>query len=421
MTVGVDARLLDEARAARALIASHPARGAPAVSDLAERFAVDPTLRQTAIVLRASMARVASPEHATRLAAELVELVDAIVRDHEAQGTSEAAVAARTARERLAERLLQTTGGNEVVAEARGLGKAYRRSGFSLRSVDLSLRRGEITAVVGENANGKTTLFRIIAGELRHDAGTLAFPFLDPGSGADVDWVVVKQQIAYVQQELPRWYGSLSDNLAYEAALRGIRGAANRRAVDFVVERLDLGEHLGKRWSQLSGGFKLRFALARALVWKPKLLLLDEPLANLDFKAQQVILRDIRDHAASFRYPMAVLISSQHLHEIEAVADNILFLRQGAVVYSGSIDQLGDARGENTFELGADLSESALRERLAVIDGVRLSHTGVSWLVKTPLGVSAAELLEVLLRQGVEIEYFRDISRSVKQLFERSA
>jgi ABC-2 type transport system ATP-binding protein len=420
MHVETIAALTNEARAVRALIGSQPERGAAALSGLAERFAVDATLRQTAIVLRADLARNRTPEGTARLRSEMLELLDAIVRDHEAQGDSPEALSARARRDAVAERLRQTARGNEVVVQARGIRKTYRRSGFSLQGVDLSLRRGEITAVVGENANGKTTLFRIIVGELRHDAGTLAFPFLDAaGRGNDVDWVVVKQQLAYVPQELPRWYGSLSDNLAYEAALRGIRGEANRRAVDFIVERLDLGEHLDKRWNQLSGGFKMRFALARALVWKPKLLVLDEPLASLDFKAQQVILRDIRDHAASFRYPMAVLISSQHLHEIEAVADNILFLRQGAVVYSGSIDQLGEARAHNTFELGADLPEHALRERLAVIDDLRLSHTGVSWLVKTPRGVTGAELLEVLLRQGVEIDYFRDISRSVKQLFEQ--
>jgi ABC-type multidrug transport system ATPase subunit len=416
---GAVADVQEEARALRGLIESHPERGSVALGALAERFAVDPKLRQTALVLRASLARAATPAHLSALTAEMLELVDAIVRDHETNADGEAARAQRAARERVAAELRSRPRPNEVVFEAKGLGKTYRTSGFNLHDVDLVLRRGEITAVVGENANGKTTLFRIVAGELRHDAGSISFPFLDPGLPSVVDWVTVKQQLAYVQQELPRWYGSLYDNLAYEAALRGIRGEENRRAVDFVVERLNLAEHLEKRWSQLSGGFKLRFALARALVWKPKLLLLDEPLANLDFKAQQVILRDLRDLAASYRHPMAVLISSQHLHEIEAVADSILFLRQGAVVYSGSIDQLGDARTYNTFELGAQLSEGALRERLAVIDGVRLSHTGVSWLVKTPLGTSGAELLEVLLRQGVEIDYFRDISRSVKQLFEQ--
>jgi ABC-2 type transport system ATP-binding protein len=225
--------------------------------------------------------------------------------------------------------------------------------------------------------------------------------------------------MAYVPQELPKWYGPLSENLAYEAALRGIRGDANERAVQFVIERLELAEHLGKRWNELSGGFKLRFALARALVWKPKLLLLDEPLANLDFKAQQLVLRDVRELAESYRYPMAVLISSQHLHEIEAVSDDILFLRDGTVVFSGPIDQLGEARDRNTFELGTPMAEGDLRARLEPI-AVRMSHTGVSWLINTRLAVTGADLLEALLREGVQVDYFRDISRSIKQLFEQT-
>jgi ABC-2 type transport system ATP-binding protein len=306
------------------------------------------------------------------------------------------------------------------VVEASGLGRTYRKSGFRLHGVDLSLRRGEITAVVGENANGKTTLFSLIAGEIRHDEGSLSYPLLDPGSGAEVDWIAVKEQMAYVPQELPAWYGPLTDNLAYEAALRGIRGEANDRAVQFVIERLELADHLAKRWNQLSGGFKLRFALARALVWKPKLLLIDEPLANLDFRAQQVVLRDVRELADSYRYPMAVLISSQHLHEIEAVADDILFLRNGAVVFNGPIDQLGEARERNTFELGTPMDEGELRARLEPVTA-RMSHTGVSWLINTPLDITGADLLKALLREGVQVDYFRDISRSIKQLFQQTS
>jgi len=177
---------------------------------------------------------------------------------------------------------------------------------------------------------------------------------------------------------------------------------------------------LEKRWKELSGGFKLRFALACALVWKPKLLIIDEPLANLDFKAQQVVLRDLRNLAESLRYPMSVLISSQHLHEVEAVSDQIVFLDKGKVEFNGPKEQLGEERRCNTFETLVSCKEEELREHLRPLAPQRIQHSGVSYVVTLPLAVDGSRLLRHLLECGVEVEYFRDISRSIKQLFHES-
>lgn len=257
-----------------------------------------------------------------------------------------------------------------------------------------------------------------MVGELRHTTGTLSYPSLNPKGEDDIDWPQVKSQIAYVPQELPRWYGSLNDNLQYEAAVHGLRGEDNLREVDYVIERLDLRDHMDKAWPELSGGFKLRFSLAKALVWKPKLLVLDEPLGNLDFKAQQTVLRDVRDLAKALREPMAVLISSQHLHEIEAVSDAIVFLKKGNVAYNGPIEEIGEARKHNTFELGTDCDLDTLRRHLGEADYPDVHFNGISYIITSSLGVTERDLLLRLLDSGVEVEYFRNISRSIKQLFD---
>jgi ABC-2 type transport system ATP-binding protein len=163
---------------------------------------------------------------------------------------------------------------------------------------------------------------------------------------------------------------------------------------------------------------KVRFALARALVWKPKLLVLDEPLANLDFIAQQVFLKDLRNLANSLRYPVSVLISSQHLHEIEEVSDDILYLKQGQVLYSGPVGQIGARRKTNAFELGGAVDLARLQRVLAGSGFKRLYHSGVSFVVTTPTSVAAPQLLRLLLDAGVQLDYFRDISHSIKGLFE---
>lgn len=306
---------------------------------------------------------------------------------------------------------------SDTVYESQSLGKSYRRNNFALEDINLKLDYGEITGVVGENGNGKTTLFRLVSGDLLHDSGAFRYPAIRNYHSTNIDWVEVKQHISYVPQELSKWYGSLQDNLHYEAAIHGIKGEKNTEAVSYIVHRLGLAEHLGKKWSQLSGGYKLRFTLARALVWNPKLLVIDEPLANLDINAQMIVLNDLRDLVGSIRFPLTILISSQHLHEIESVSDNILFLEKGKVLYYGKTGEFGKSRATNTFELSSKISLQDLEKALGDFNYVSVDHTGLAFIIDTPVEVTKNELLQKLVTAGVDVEYFRDISQSTKKLF----
>lgn len=304
---------------------------------------------------------------------------------------------------------------DDVVLEAKSIVKRYPSSNFTLRLEHLELRLGQITGLVGENATGKTTLFRILAGDLAADKGTLRFPLFDPKDRRS--WPDLKQKIAYVPQEIPVWRGSLRDNLRYEAALHGLRGEENHKAVEFIVQRLGLSLHLDKTWTELSGGFKLRFALAKALVWKAKLLILDEPLAFLDVKTQLVVLNDLQNLAKSLRHPMAVLMSSQHLHETEAVADQMLFVREGEVENLGATADLGAGRTRNVFEIGCAVSYGELVKHLEQFPHHKIWSDGLHWFVATPLSESGFALQQYLTGRGVTVDYYRDLSHSVKIRF----
>jgi ABC-2 type transport system ATP-binding protein len=297
-----------------------------------------------------------------------------------------------------------------------GLGKTY--PDFKLEGIDLELKLGEITGVVGENANGKTTLFRLMVGENRPSVGQMTFPELGQTNVQKINWAAVHTGLAYVPQTLSPWPGSLEDNLRFAAASHGILGEANDRAFEYIVERMSLREQLNKPWKILSGGFRLRFELAKALIWSPKILVLDEPLANLDFRAQWTVLRDIRRMSRSYTDPIAVIISSQHLHEIEALADNILFLRAGSVVFNGPRGDIGKTRSENAFEVICELPlQQALQPYIG--NGVRsVMFDGMSHVVVTDVGFGAVEMLQTMMDIGCPPSYFRDISRSVKRLFD---
>lgn len=382
----------------------------------ADRFATSDVRRDETLLLALDSRGLPAAEW-PELQGRLLAALDRIVAEHQAPGGA-SAVAERQARQViLSEQLKRAAPPPAVAFQCHGLRKSYPGGDFQFGELNLTLRAGEITGVVGQNGHGKTTLLRMVAGELRQDGGTLAYPLFGQHS-PPINWVRVKSELAYVPQELPAWHGALADTLHYQAAMHGIRGADNERNVAFMVERLGLAEHLGKRWAQLAGGFKLRFALAKALLGQPRLLVMDEPLANLDQKAKGLLLQDVRELARAYKRPMAVLMSSHDLVGLEAVCSQMVFLKNGRVHYVGSADGIEEGRLHNEFEIGTPMPLPELRQRLAGAQVTSLREEGLNAIIVTPRSVGRAELLRLLLDHGVDVQHFRDNSRSVRRLFD---
>lgn len=135
-----------------------------------------------------------------------------------------------------------------------------RTHNFILGPIDLAMRTGEITGVVGENGNGKTTLLRQVAGLLNIDSGIRNYPDLAEDQS---QWYQAKQHIAWIPQRSERWNGTLLQSLSFMAAIHGIRGQENRDQVSFTIHRLGLTRFQHLTWKQLSSGYKLRAELAK--------------------------------------------------------------------------------------------------------------------------------------------------------------
>jgi ABC-type multidrug transport system fused ATPase/permease subunit len=142
---------------------------------------------------------------------------------------------------------------NFVVFQCRDLARKYEQGSFRLGPISLELRSGEITAIVGRNASGKTTFLRLINGELRPDSGHLTYPMLQ--SIGD-DWLTVKSKVAFVPQLPERWHGRLRNNLNFVAATYGARGVANRDLVDWQLARYGLQEYENAQWDEISAATK---------------------------------------------------------------------------------------------------------------------------------------------------------------------
>lgn len=294
----------------------------------------------------------------------------------------------------------------QKLIEAVSITKKYKGSEFQLKPFSVQVQQGEIFGLVGENGNGKTTLLRCLAGQLKLDNGTLNFPLI-----GNEDSFSIRGRVAFIPQRIPRWYGYLRDNLVFSAALSGHHGDDNALMVDFMLERLNLAPYANLTWDQISSGYRTRFELARILLFKPGLLILDEPLANLDIKAQQTILSDLRDLAVSKRSPMGIILSSQQLHEVEKVADAVIFIKNGDCYYKSQLGEL--------IESVIELETSASRENLETVfssETVRIRYNG-SYFSLSSGNLSGAEMLEKLIEFKVPIQYYRDITQSTKRFF----
>jgi ABC-2 type transport system ATP-binding protein len=308
----------------------------------------------------------------------------------------------------------------QSILKAQDLGKSYKtkqKKPFKLEPLDIDLKLGSVTSVVGENGNGKTTLLSMLAGQLASTSGSITFGY--PQVGAINDWYSHKQHIGYISQRLNRWFGTLIDNLRFTAASAGIVGEENERRVEFIIQRLGLHKFRDLTWTQISGGYRLRFELARVLIRRPQVLVLDEPLANLDINAQQLFLQDLKFMSASLRHPFAIIISSQQLHEIEHISDDILFLKKGEAIYNGSREEFGNARTNNSIELSGDFGREALKEALASYSNITIEDYGTVFIISLPIGHEPTQLLAELLAQKIPVKYYRDISNSTRKLFRK--
>jgi ABC-2 type transport system ATP-binding protein len=245
-----------------------------------------------------------------------------------------------------------------VELETAGLGKRYGKT-WALRDCSLHLPSGQVAALVGPNGAGKSTLLHLSVGLLRPDAGEVRVFGQSPYNNKDV-----QAQIGFVAQDTPLY----RDFTAAELVVMG--GKLNRRRWDAALARNRLGQ-LGippdRPVGKLSGGQRAQVALALALAKRPRLLLLDEPVASLDPLARREFLQSLMGSVAETG--ATVLLSSHLLADLERVCDHLVLLDSARVRLAGVVDEL----------VAAHRQLSGPRHTGERIDGVaeviRASHT----------------------------------------------
>ena len=199
--------------------------------------------------------------------------------------------------------------------------------------VSLRLHSG-VFGLLGTNGAGKTTLMRMLCGILQPTSGTITF------DGMDVREEGYRAILGYLPQDFG-YYPEFTamDFLLYMAALKGLPKRSAKRRANELLELVGLQDMGRKKIKTFSGGMKQRLGIAQALLNDPKLLILDEPTAGLDPK-ERVRFRNLIQQLGK---DSIVLLSTHIVSDIEHIADEVLMMKDGTLIYSGTWDeQMGD-------------------------------------------------------------------------------
>ncbi|MCO5166126.1 MAG: ABC transporter ATP-binding protein [Planctomycetes bacterium] len=218
----------------------------------------------------------------------------------------------------------------DALIELEGVGKWWGREQV-LRSVDLAVPRGSVTALLGRNGCGKSTLVRIVTGLVARDGGRARVLGRDPAHLGPAE----RERLAVVSDTSTAWAGTrVRDELALQRRLRGSRWDEARAAE--LIARFELP--VDRRLAALSKGMQARLRLVVGLAADPELLVLDEPALGLDLFARHDLLDAVIETIA--REGRAVLVVSHLLDDVERIADRVAFLRHGEVTVAGAVDDL---------------------------------------------------------------------------------
>lgn len=295
----------------------------------------------------------------------------------------------------------------EYILQTSNLTKVYNEKEV-VSNVNLHVRRGEIYGFLGPNGAGKTTVLRIITNLVKPTKGETSIfgQKLTPTS-----YEVFKKMGNVI--EYPIFYEKLTarENLKIHCEYIGYY---NEEAIDWALDMVQLKNFEGKQVKEFSLGMKQRLGLARAIITKPELLILDEPLNGLDpvgIKELRTLLKNLRDD-----YGITIFMSSHILAEIEQIADTIGIIKDGELLQEVLMENI---RFENVryIEIQVDDTKKStyVLHELMKVDNFKIMGDYTIRIYETD--VSEAEVSKVLILNGVLINKIQRKEHSLEEYF----
>ena len=273
---------------------------------------------------------------------------------------------------------------------------------LALDALSMVVPVGSVFGLLGPNGAGKTTTLRLLAGLTRATAGRASVA----GIAVGADGLEVRRRLGYLEQD-PRAYGWMTgrEQVRMLGRLHGLEGAVLEAAVTDALRRVDLADAADRRAGTYSGGMRQRLGIAGALVHRPPVIILDEPVSALDPEGR----RDVLGLIADLRGEATVLFSTHVLADVERICDRVGILARGRLVVEGPLAELLDRYALPVYrveaEPGQDAALGALAARLRGldwVDGAAVEHGLLTVAVSDPAR-AGRELLPVVAAADVSV------------------
>jgi ABC-2 type transport system ATP-binding protein len=251
-----------------------------------------------------------------------------------------------------------TTSASTPAIQIRGLTKRFG-SVVAVDNLDLDIPSGVVFGLLGPNGAGKTTTIRLLTGVARPTSGSATVGGTDVGSSSGIE---ARRRIGVLDQE-PRFYGWMSGRelLAFVGDLVGLDGKALDTRIDETLEIVGLTEAADRRIGGYSSGMRQRLGIGQAIIGKPEILILDEPVSSLDPEGR----RDLLALIGGLRESATVVFSTHVLSDVERVCDRVAILDRGRLVAEAPIDDLLSRFAPPTYRIEAEPGQAARLEALA--------------------------------------------------------
>jgi ABC-2 type transport system ATP-binding protein len=228
--------------------------------------------------------------------------------------------------------------------EIEGLEKRYPTGVEALRGVSLRIAPGELFGLLGPNGAGKSTLIHCTTGLAQPTGGSIQVF----GHDALADYGEARQAVGLAPQELNLdWFLTAEETLDYHAGYFGMPKRQRRERTRELLETFSLTEKRDERTRTLSGGMKRRLILARAMMHRPRLLILDEPTAGVDVELRLELwhyVQRIKEEGTT------IMLTTHYIEEAEQLCDRIAFINQGRIVGEGTSGELAARYGAANLE-----------------------------------------------------------------------
>lgn len=293
--------------------------------------------------------------------------------------------------------------------EISDLKKTYASGLEALKGIDLCVEEGDFFALLGPNGAGKSTCIGIISGLVNKTGGQVKI--FD--HSIDDDFIVAKSLLGSVPQEFNfNTFEPVDEIVINQAGYYGVPAALARQETERYLKQLGLWQHRRSQARRLSGGMKRRLMIARALVHKPQLLILDEPTAGVDIELRRTMWDFLEQINAQ---GTTIILTTHYLEEAERMCRNVAIIDEGSIIQNSSMKSLLQKLNSETFVLYLrDEIDSA--PGLENFDNVtKLDHRSIE--VEVPEQFSINDLIQDLETHHIVVERMRNKVNRLEELF----